>query len=239
MKVFVSDSYDEMSKVAAEKAVELLFRIANPLVCIASGDTPTGMYRNFVKMKNSSDSNIANWNFIALDEWVGMNQNDEGSCGNYLFRTLLEPMNKNKDEYTMFDGKAQDLQNECTRVLSFISKKGGKIDLAILGLGVNGHLGLNEPGTSDHHLAHVSQLSDSTKSVGQKYFSSGKELTQGITLGLATLMNAKTVFLIVNGAHKKAILNEVINGEISKQIPGTILQKHPNCFIFTDRSAAS
>ena len=236
MKVIVSDTYDEMSKAAAQKAVEILSGIAKPLVCIASGDTPTGMYKNFVRMNDSGEAKIADWNFVGLDEWVGMNQDDEGSCGYYLYHTLLEPLKKNKEDYVLFDGKSNDLEGECNRVISFISKK-GTIDLAILGLGVNGHLGLNEPGASEDHLAHVSQLSESTKSVGQKYFTSGKELKRGITLGLATLMNAKTIFLMVNGAHKKPILNWVINGEITNQIPGSLLQKHRNCYVFADRSA--
>ena len=128
----------------------------------------------------------SDWYFLSLDEWVGMNGEDEGSCRFHLNNQLFNPLNVKEDHIGFFDGQEKDLERECDKIENFITGHGG-IDIAILGLGMNGHVGMNEPGTSLSLRSHVTELDSLTKKIGQKYFKKEQELSKGITLGLATL----------------------------------------------------
>ena len=119
-----------------------------------------------------------------------------------------------------------------------LSGIGGGIDVAILGLGLNGHIGMNEPGTPVNSRAHVSELHPMTKEVGQKYFRDKRDLSKGLTLGLANLLGSKHVMLMVNGAHKAAIVKEIMNTEISEQLPASLLRNHSSARIYLDKQAA-
>lgn len=187
-----------MSRKAADAVTDIIHKKPDALICIPSGDTPTGMYANLAEDHRKGKLNIDQTWFIGLDEWGGLNKSDNGSCGNYLHTYFLDPLQVKNDRYFLFDGRADDLQNECNRAEKFIDEKGG-IELAILGLGMNGHLGINEPGVSVTARTHVVKLDELTKKVGQKYFDKETSLSSGITIGLAELMAAKTVFLLVSG----------------------------------------
>ena len=236
MNIIVSEDYDALSQRVADDVKKIIEQKPTSLICIPSGDTPSGMYRQLSKDYNNGKLNIDQTNFIGLDEWVGLNKEDKGSCGYYLHQFLLDPLNIKTEKYFLFDGKADDLQHECTKAAAFIDEKGG-IDLAILGLGMNGHLGLNEPGVSPALRVHVMQLEQTTKKVGQKYFDAETTLQEGITIGLSLLMEAKTIFLLVSGNAKADILDKVLNGEISNKVPASLLRNHSDCFVYIDKEA--
>lgn len=238
MNIIVSKNYEEMSARVANDVMRIVQQKPGSLICIPSGDTPTGMYSNLVKACTDKQFDIAQAWFIGLDEWGGLNKNDNGSCGYYLHKNFIDPLQLAKEKYFLFDGKADDLQNECLRAEAFIDEKGG-IELAILGLGMNGHLGINEPGVSVLPRTHVVALDELTKKVGQKYFEGETVLHTGITIGLAELMQAKTVFLLVSGKHKAEILDKVVNGEVSNMIPASLLRNHRDCIIYIDSEAGS
>jgi glucosamine-6-phosphate isomerase len=237
MKLFITDSYTELSQQAAEDVVQLTATKEAPVVCTASGDTPAGLYQAlFDKVKNKETS-VADWYFLSLDEWVGMNGNDQGSCRFHLDNQLLNPLKVASDKIIFFDGRANDLQEECERIENFI-RISGPIEVSIVGLGMNGHIGMNEPGTSAGSPTHVSQLDEVTQKVGQKYFRTAQELTAGITLGLGTLLASKHIFLLISGAHKAAIVKQVLEGEISENVPGSLLRNHPGLRVYLDKEAA-
>lgn len=238
MNIIISENYAAMSRRAANDVKKIVQEKPGCLVCIPSGDTPTGMYNNLAEYYNQGKLNIEQTYFVGLDEWGGLNKEDSGSCGYYLHKYFLDPLQVKKEKYFLFDGKAADLQNECIKAEAFIDDKGG-IDLAILGLGMNGHLGINEPGVSPELRTHVIQLDDLTKKIGQKYFEKETVLHSGITIGLAELMKAKIVFLLVSGKHKADILYKVVNGEISNKVPASLLRNHGNCFVYIDVDAGS
>jgi len=167
-----------------------------------------------------------------------LNGDDEGSCRFHLDNQLFNPLGVAKDKIGFFDGKEKDLTNECENVENFIAQHGG-IDIAILGLGMNGHIGMNEPGTPAALRSHVIELHNQTKEVGQKYFEKEQQLSKGITLGLATLMEARTIILLVSGGHKAKIVQQVLEGEISEQLPASLLRRHPGLQIYLDKSAAA
>jgi glucosamine-6-phosphate isomerase len=237
MKLFITDTYTELSQQAAEDVVQLTATQEAPVVCTASGDTPAGLYKAlFDKVKNK-EAAIGDWYFLSLDEWVGMNGNDQGSCRFHLDNQLLNPLKIANDKIIFFDGRANDLQQECERIENFI-RKNGPIDVSILGLGINGHIGMNEPGTSVNTRTHVSALDPVTKKVGQKYFRTAQELTDGITLGLANLLESKHIILLISGAHKAAIVKQVLEGEITENVPGSLLRNHPGLRVYLDKEAA-
>ncbi|ULQ53618.1 glucosamine-6-phosphate deaminase [Flavihumibacter fluvii] len=238
MQIFIRDSYAEISALAASHFVEILSGNQHPLVCVASGDSPSGLYKQLVALKNAGKLNVQDWNFIGLDEWLGMNGNDEGSCRYHLDQQFFNPMQIDKGKIRFFDGRATDLQGECDVVEDTIKNKGG-VDLAILGLGLNGHIGMNEPGTDIHSRAHIAQLEEETVKVGQKYFTTAKELTGGLTMGIASIMDSRNVFLIVNGTKKAGIVKRLLEEPVSAALPASILRNHPGARIYLDREAAS
>jgi galactosamine-6-phosphate isomerase len=237
MKVIIHTSYKDLSVPAAEEFIGCMQSSPMPLCCIASGDSPVGLYKEISHRYMQKGLDISKWHFAGLDEWLGMDGTDEGSCRCMLDQFVTQPLQLSQQQTCFFNGRTKDAAAECLRVEQFIYQYGG-LDAAVLGLGLNGHLGLNEPGTSFSVRAHVSQISAMTQSVGQKYFSSPTKLTNGITHGLANLMEAKNVILIVSGERKAEIVKQAIEGNITEQIPASILQNHPSCSIYLDDAAS-
>lgn len=238
MKIFTGDTYEAMSWQAASDIISLTQTLKKPVLCTASGDTPAGLYKELVNEVHQKKIDVSGWYFVSLDEWVGLNGDDEGSCRFHLNNQLFNPLQVAKDNIGFFDGKEKDLNNECQNVENFITEHGG-IDIAILGLGMNGHVGMNEPGTSSTLRSHITELDNQTKKIGQKYFMKEQQLSKGITLGLATFMEAGTVILLVSSLHKAEIVQKVLEGEISEQIPASLLRRHPGLRVYLDKEAAS
>jgi glucosamine-6-phosphate isomerase len=237
MKVIIHSSYGDLSAGAAEAFISCMQFPATPLCCIASGDSPIGLYKELSRRYSQQQLDVNNWCFAGLDEWLGMDGTDEGSCRHMLDQFVTQPLHLSPQQTCFFNGRTKDAFAEYQRVEQFIDEHGG-LDVAVLGLGLNGHLGLNEPGTPFSARAHVAEISAMTQSVGQKYFSAPTRLTRGITLGLANLMEAKNVFLIVSGERKAEIVKRVIEGKITEQVPASILQNHPSCSVYLDEAAA-
>ena len=238
MKLFVSETYETMSKQAAETVIQLMQSRRRPVICAASGHSPEGLYKEIIDRVRKKQVNVDNWLFLGLDEWVGMNGIDQGSCRHHLDLELLNPLQIPADRICFFDGRANDLDAECERIEKFIREHGG-IDVAVLGLGMNGHVGMNEPGVSVDTRSHVIDLHPITKTVGQKYFKEEKELAKGITLGMATLMEADNLIVVISGTHKAEIAHEMVEGKVSADVPATLLRNHPALKIYLDSDAAS
>lgn len=238
MTIFIEKDYASMSAKAADEVMEILKSVEEPLLCPASGDSPKGLYKEMIDriLKNKTD--VSGWNFIGLDEWIGMNGNDEGSCRFHLDNDLLNPLKVAESSISFFDGRAPNPEDEISKANAFIKKNGG-IYLVILGLGLNGHIGMNEPGTDPSLHAHVAEIDPVTQQVGQKYFTNPQNLSGGITLGIKDIMQAKHVILIINGSKKAEIARNILEGEISKKLPASFLRNHPGCIVYLDEEAAS
>jgi galactosamine-6-phosphate isomerase len=236
--MLIADSYEKMSKLAAEDLVVITQSLQHPLISPASGDSPAGLYKELVNRVNKNQIDTSNWHFVALDEWVGLNGNDEGSCRYHLNKQLFEPLNIPADKIRFFDGRSEDLNAECEKVETYIQQHTG-IDIAIVGIGLNGHIGMNEPGTRASSRSHVGPLDPLTAQVGQKYFKEERELTEGITLGLANILEAKNIFLLISGRKKAEIVQQMLEGEISETLPATLLRSHTGLRIYLDKEAAA
>jgi len=237
MKFIVSDDYDELSVRAADDLVDRIRSTKNPVVCTASGESPAGLYKEIVERVGKKQLDISDWVFLGLDEWMGMNGDDEGSCRYHLNGQFFQPLKIAEERICFFDGRASDPDKECQRIENFIRNHHG-IDVAILGLGMNGHVGMNEPGTPQNIRSHVADLHSTTQQVGQKYFKKEQKLTRGMTLGIANLMEAKHVMLLVNGEKKAPIVQKVFEDDISEEIPASLLRRHPNFIVCLDSASA-
>jgi len=238
MKVFIEDDYESMSAKAADEVMEIIASLKKPVLCPATGDSPKGLYKEMIGRITRNKTDVSNWYFVGLDEWLGINQHDEGSCRYHLNNDLLEPLCIDEKNVSFFDGRAKDIQDEIRNAGSFIQEHGG-IDIAIVGLGMNGHVGMNEPGTDPNLHSHVSDIDVITQQVGQKYFKKSREISQGITLGIADIMKARHVILLVSGNKKAAIVQQILEGEISEDFPASLLRRHENFSVYLDEEAAS
>ncbi|MDQ4139859.1 MAG: glucosamine-6-phosphate deaminase [Bacteroidota bacterium] len=236
--MIIQDSYDDMSKAAADFVVEYVQQKPTSLLCFPSGESPTGMLQHLTQYAQSGKVDFSRCTFVGLDEWVGMDESNEGSCKHYLNRNLFIPLGIKPENRILFNAKAPDLDQECQRVNELIAQH-GSIDLMIVGVGLNGHIGLNEPGASFDLYAHHMPLDEITKTVGQKYFKQQTELNEGITLGLKHFQEAHRPILLASGAKKAPILAQALDGEVTNQVPASILQTLPNALVFLDRAAAS
>lgn len=227
-------NYEALSEATANLIINILKEKPEALICIASGDTPLGV----CKFLAQSDKKLfEKCTFVGLDEWVGMDENDEGSCKYGIYQNLFVPLNIPSERIRYFDAKAQDLGFECQKINDFIASKGG-LDVMLVGVGMNGHIALNEPNTPFDIFAHVSDLEDITKSVGQKYFIKDTLLTQGITLGLGHLQEAKLPILIANGNRKAEVIHAALKGNMTEKFPASIFQKLANGLVMLDEEAA-
>ena len=238
MEVIFCTTYEEMSLRATEDLITCMGSRKNPLLCPASGDSPAGLYKNLVARVGQKQLDVSNWSYLGLDEWVGMNGDDEGSCRWHLDRELFGPLHIPENSLFFFDGRNTSLELECQQAESFIKAHGG-IDVAVVGLGLNGHIGMNEPGTPISSRSHISTLDPITAQTGQKYFKEARTLTEGITLGLGTILDSKNIFLLVSGAKKASIVKTVLEGEISEKVPASLLRSHPAFRIYLDNEAAA
>lgn len=237
MKVFIENDYETMSAKAADEVMKIIGTQKNPVLCTASGDSPKGLYKEMIGKISKKKIDISGWYFVGLDEWLGMNKDDEGSCRHHLDNDLLKPLCVHEKNIDFFDGKAKEIQNEIQKTENFIKEHGG-INVAIVGLGVNGHVGMNEPGTNPSLYSHISKIDRITQEVGQKYFKKHRQITNGITLGIANLMEAKHVILLVSDNKKASIVQQVLEGEISEMLPASFLRQHKNFSVYLDKTAA-
>lgn len=237
MNIAIEQNYQKLSDKITNEVLDIVKQKPEAVLCFPSGDTPLGLFNNLVSLQRNKKIDLSGCSFVGLDEWVGMDENDEGSCKYTLYRKLFIPCGIEKEKIHFFDAKAADLRLECERIDSIISALGG-IDLMILGIGMNGHLGLNEPGTDAKLLSHVVSLDMVTRHVGQKYFHDPVRLESGITLGLGHIMQSRRVIAMVSGNHKSTIVKEVAEGEISNRVPASLLRNHPNASLCLDREAA-
>lgn len=202
------------------------------LLAAATGDSPTMTYRHFVERVRTPDLRL-----IELDEWGGLDMDDPATCGHYLQQHLVKPLGLSADRFTAFASDAGDPAAECARIARWL-REHGPIDVCVLGLGRNGHLAMNEPGTAIDRACHVAQLADSTLAHPMLRLARRRP-THGLTLGLGEILASRAILLLVFGEAKAAPLARLLNGPISTDFPATALRRHPRTVCIADRDAAS
>jgi len=238
MKVIKYKTYEELSRSAASFIVDYVNSKPESVLSFPSGHSATQTIRYLVQDAKEGKVDFRHCYFVGLDEWMGMDEHKEGGCKHYIYSEMLTPLQIENEKVVHFDGTTTDVERECQRIDDFITAK-GPIDLMIVGIGINGHIGLNEPGVSFDLYSHHTPLDTITKEVAQKYFKEETELTEGMTLGLKHLMESRVAVLLANGAKKAEIVAAALEGPVTNQVPASIIQDHPHSFVFLDEEAAS
>lgn len=238
MHIVVCKDYEEMSRRAAEIVAEQVKKRPDGLISFPGGDTPLGMVHVFADMVNEGKVDISRTHYVSLDEWVGLSNEDEGSCGLFNQQNLLSRLQHPFAGTHIINGAAEDIESERVALNDYISQY-GPLNVSVLGIGMNGHLGFNENGVDFDLDAHIIPLSETTLKVMTKYFGEKFHPTQGISQGIRQIMAAKTVILIANGAHKAEILKKAVHGPVTNEVPASVLQNHPNCYVVADEAAAA
>ena len=238
MKLNTFPDPEALAEFVADTLIAQLRQKPDSVICLASGNSPKLTCAVFTGKAKAEGLDTSRFFFVGLDEWVGLEPGTPGSCANDFQTRLFGPLHMASSQYHLFNGLSDDLRQECFKMDELLAVKGG-IDLMIVGIGMNGHIGFNEPGTSWNNRSHVIKLHETTSSVGQKYFQERKPLDQGITLGFAHLLAAKQVILLADGEAKAEVIKTAVEGPPDEDFPATVMQLHPNGIIAVDAAAAS
>jgi len=230
-------SETEVAAAAAEELVEIVRRNPAAQVILPAGRTPRPLYAEILRRARTGELDLARVRFFQLDEYVGCGAKDARSFHALLRRDLLDPLGRGADQDRQIDGAAKDPRAEIERHGMRLLRDGGA-DLCFLGLGRNGHVAFNEPGTPLSQRAHEVELAAATRAVAETEFGRGEAPTHGITLGLHEIHAARRLVLLVTGASKAAILSALFDEAPSAQRPASLLLAHPDLRIFADAAAA-
>lgn len=237
MKIQILPDYPTLSKAVADLIIKYIKTKQDSLICLASGHTPIGVFEELTKAVQSKEVDLSACTFLSLDEWLHIDPTDTGSCLSMLQKDCFVPLGIHDHQIQFFDVAATDMQQECNRINTLIESHGG-LDIMLVGVGTNGHIGMNEPGTSFDSYAHVSELAEETKTVGQKYFQQATSLSQGITLGLKHLRESKLPIVMASGEKKAAIMAKGLQGKSTEEFPLSVIHLIPQGFVMLDEEAA-
>jgi glucosamine-6-phosphate isomerase len=237
MELKIFDNYSSLSAAVAAMLIDFIKKKPEAVFCLATGDTPKLTYHIAVETIRKENIDTSHCFFIGLDEWFGIKPENSGSCHYYLNQYFFTPAGIMPEQIHLFDALAADENEECEKMNRIITAKGG-IDFMLVGVGMNGHIGLNEPGTSMDTLAHAAPLEEMTKTTGQKYFKEQAQIEKGITIGLKQVMEARTLVLMANGKKKSAIIKQALEDEINTGLPASLIRRHINSFLMIDAEAA-
>ncbi|SHF23571.1 glucosamine-6-phosphate deaminase [Thermoanaerobacter uzonensis DSM 18761] len=239
MKVIITVNYDEMSKKAAEIVKKQIKEKPNTVLGLATGSTPLGMYKHLIEVYKRGEIDFSNVITFNLDEYIGLSPDHPQSYHYFMFHNFFNHINIKKENVHIPNGIAEDLEEECRKYDEEIEKAGG-IDLQILGIGVNGHIGFNEPEESIETKTHVVTLTEDTINANKRFFKSAEEVPRkAITMGLGSIMKAKKIVLLASGKNKAEAIKETIKGQLTTKVPATVLALHPDVTIIIDKEAAS
>jgi galactosamine-6-phosphate isomerase len=219
---------NELDAVAATMVVETLRTNRKAVLCVATGTSPKGVYARLAEHARHEPATFRELRILKLDEWLGLPPDDPGTCEAYIQQHVLKPLGVSPNRYFGFDAGAPDHERECKRVHLFTAELG--VDLAILGIGANGHIGLNEPAASLPPFAHVTQLAPESV---QHTMLTGARPTGGMTLGMAEILASDRILLIAPGHSKRPVIERLMRHELSTEVPASLLWLHPNVTCFT------
>lgn len=228
MKLITVDNYEKLSRQAANMISAQVIMKPDCVLGLATGSSPVGAYRQLIDWYNKGDIDFSKVTSVNLDEYVGLAPTNDQSYRYFMDQNLFDHININKANTFVPNGLATDLDQEGQRYDAHIEALGG-IDLQLLGIGLDGHIGFNEPDSVFIKSTHVVDLHESTIKANSRFFASENEVPKkAITMGMGSIMQAKKILLIANGQAKKDIVQKAFFGPITPQIPASILQLHPD-----------
>lgn len=224
-----------MSHLSCDSIISDLKENPKRLICAATGNSPLGLYKNFASIYKDEPEIFKELAIVKLDEWGGINSEELNSCETFILQKILGPLNISEDRYISFKSNPVSPEKECDRVQGQIQKK-GTIDICILGLGQNGHIGFNEPAKVLTPNCHVAQLSQ--ESLQHQMVNTMKNgPTYGLTLGMGDILQSKKIILLLTGSDKKSVIDKLLTKKITTYLPASFLWLHGNVECYIDLNA--
>ena len=237
MKIYKAKDYKDMSRKAANIISAQVIMKPNCVLGLATGSTPIGTYDQLVEWYNKGDLDFSEVTTVNLDEYKGLPRTNDQSYYYFMHQHLFDRVNIDPERTNLPNGMEPDAEKECGRYEELIRSLGG-VDLQLLGLGHNGHIGFNEPGEAFEKETHCVDLTESTIEANKRFFASADDVPkQAYTMGIKTIMQAKKILIVVNGENKADIVERAFFGPVTPEVPASILQLHNDVTLVGDEAA--
>lgn len=237
MRILRAEDYDSMSRMAANIISAQIIMKPNCVLGLATGSTPLGTYAQLIEWYKKGDLDFSEVTSINLDEYKGLSPENDQSYRYFMNTNLFNHVNINKENTYVPNGLEADAEKACKEYNEIIKNSGG-VDLQLLGLGNNGHIGFNEPGEAFEKETHCVKLTDSTVQANARFFETIDEVPkEAYTMGIKSIMQAKKILVVVNGEKKAQIVKEAFFGPVTPKVPASVLQLHNDVTIVGDKEA--
>lgn len=237
MKIYKAKDYKDMSRKAANIISAQVIMKPNCVLGLATGSTPIETYDQLVEWYNKGDLDFSEVTTVNLDEYKGLPRTNDQSYYYFMHQHLFDRVNIDPERTNVPNGMEPDAEKECGRYEELIRSLGG-VDLQLLGLGHNGHIGFNEPGEAFEKETHCVDLTESTIEANKRFFASADDVPkQAYTMGIKTIMQAKKILIVVNGENKADIVERAFFGPVTPEVPASILQLHNDVTLVGDEAA--
>ena len=238
MKVIVVENYQQIGQLGAQIIAGVIKNNPNAVLGLATGTSPIGIYQNLVEMCQKGEISFANVKTVNLDEYVGLDGNHPQSYRYFMNDNLFNHVDIDKANTFVPNGVAENLQEECARYTTLVNNL--VQDIQLLGIGSNGHIAFNEPGTPFDSTTHVVNLTENTIKDNSRLFEDISQVpTKALTMGIANIMNAKHILIVANGKNKAQAVYNMVKGQVNTTCPASVLQNHPDVTVIVDKDAAS
>ncbi len=237
MRIILVDNYEEMSQKAANIVESQLVLKPSSVLGLATGESPLGMYKEILRSYNKGNIDFSEVTTFNLDEYCGLDRENKQSYYYYMYKNLFKHININMNRVNIPNCMTADIERECIEYEKKIRSHGG-IDLQILGIGRNGHIGFNEPDIEFEALTHVVKLDKQTIEDNARFFQSVEDVPRkAISMGIKTIMHSRKVVLLASGSEKKDAIYDAIYGKITPELPASVLQIHSDVIFIVDKKA--
>ncbi len=238
MKVIKVKDNNELSLEASKFMIDLLVKKPNATLGLATGSSPIGLYQNLIKAYKNGEVSFKDVHTFNLDEYCELPKEHQESYYTFMHRNLFDHVDIKEENINIPSSVGSDLQKNCDDYNKLLNN--ASVDVQLLGIGGNGHIGFNEPGTSFESQTQIIKLAEKTREDNKRFFNSIDEVpTHAITMGIKNIMNAKSILLVASGKNKADAINKLVNGEVTEDFPASILKNHPNVTVIVDEEAAS
>ena len=239
MRIYKAKDYEDMSRKAANIISAQVILKPDCVLGLATGSTPIGLYKQLVEWFEKGDLDFSEVQTVNLDEYKGLNRENDQSYYYFMHDNLFSHINIPEENTHLPNGMEMDSEKECARYTKLIQSMGG-VDLQLLGIGHNGHIGFNEPSESFDKDVHCVNLTQSTIEANKRFFASADDVPkQAYTMGIKTIMQAKKILIVANGEGKADIVRDAFFGPITPQVPASVLQLHDDVTLVADEAALS
>ncbi len=237
MRIIKAEDYYHMSRMAANIISAQVIMKPDCVLGLATGSTPIGTYKQLIRWYEKGDLDFSNVTTINLDEYKGLSPESDQSYRYFMNKNLFDSININKNNTYVPDGLEEDREKACSDYNKIIKSHGG-VDLQLLGLGNNGHIGFNEPGEAFEKETHCVKLSESTVNANSRFFDNIDDVPkEAYTMGIKAIMQARKIIIVVNGSGKAEIVKEAFTGPVTPKVPASVLQLHNDVTLIGDREA--